>query len=151
MEPVLLLRLRLLQAREPSSTQQAAKPAPAHATQAVAAAAADATARCPGSYTAWCVAAEAQVRWQGAVETLQRGIVALADAGSQAAPKEGVPRAACVLDLALRLLATWTAAGQVQRLVCRLLGPSLSLILKGAAVRKQQRRCSVGTLMPYLF
>ena len=102
-EPLLLLRLRLLQAAQ----SPAAQPTSATKLLTPADVAADAASRCPGSYALWCAAADAQPHWRNAVFTLHCGIVAASGAG-------GSLGANCALDLALRLLATWTAAGQVR-------------------------------------
>lgn len=116
-EPLMLLRLRLLQAMHPLAQRPPSGPAAAGGKPAVTAAAAEATALCPGSYAVWCAAANAQPRWQDATATLQRGIIAVAGAAHASQPansqtSSGSMLAACLLDLALRLLATWTAAGQ---------------------------------------
>lgn len=84
-----LLRLRLLQAAQlaaqPQQTGAVTKSGSLASLQAdgsqsteLARAAAAVTAACPGSYMAWCTAADAAPQWQAAVSTLQRGIVALA-------------------------------------------------------------------------
>lgn len=155
-EPLHLLQLQLLQAaaaaqpggpagQQQPLQQQTRKDSGAGAAEAAASAGqlqAAAAAAAPGSYAVWCAAADAAQRWQDAVSTLQRGIVAVHGSASFLGPLSASP------GMADCGFAFWLGSSASACLARFLQGACLGSDQWSLALRSNFRRCRVAPSSP---